>query len=428
MMTPVSRWFQAGLLVLTAAATVGCVPQEGKIRHLRYTVWGQVRQVAIEQNIAAAFEQAHPDVKVDVITVTADYQSKVQSMIVGGVIPDVMMVDELSYADWGSRGALMDLTDLVTELNQEGPFMPAVMEALSVHGRYYAVPVNVHGLVMYCNLDALKRGGVAYPLKPNLTWEEFVALGPSLAAKGGATRSSTDYLCAAPPSSLVLLGSGAHLFDDPHHPSRVTVESAPAVRAIELLRLMDRNHWAPSASSQMDSGAFQLFRDGKAAFLFMWRSISPELMGHTPFAWDVAPVPIDGDGEDRLGGTFIGVGKSTAEPELAREFARFYASQTAVALAVDGGRVVPVRRAWAYGKNFLSQPGPPSMAVFSDTMEAHRSGYLLYGPGIRDVYDLCHWREQQALAEPEVPAADIVHFLQSDLENWLAGARKKGTL
>ena len=389
---------------------------------MRYTVWGQVRQVAIEQAIARAFEDTHPDIKVDVLTVTADYQSKVQSMIVGGVAPDVMMVDELSYADWGSRGALLDLTDVVSALDRESPFMPAVLEALSVHGRYYAVPVNVHGFVMYCNVDALKRVGLSLPTRA-LTWEEFGALGPKLAARGGASDSSTDYLCAAPPANTVLLGFGARLFDDSHQPTRVTVEGAPAVRAIEFLRLMDRSHWAPSASSQLDSGAFQLFRDGKAAFLFMWRSISPELVGHTRFQWDVAPVPRDDDGEDRLGGTFIGVSRNTPQPELAVEFARFYASEAATRIAVRGGRVVPVRRAWAYGQEFLTQPGPPSMRVFSETMESHRSGYLVYAPGIREVYDICLRREQQALAEPSIPAAEIVHLLQVDLENWLAKAK-----
>jgi len=414
------------LLVGWLLLQAGCVPRREAVTRLQFAIWGTAKQAAIEQAIAAEFERAHPDVKVDVVYFSAGYQEKMQSMMVGGTAPDVLMVDSMVYGDWGARGALLDVTGLVQELDAADPFMPLPLDIFRLGGAYYALPVNAGTPVMFYNREAFTAAGVTLPANRALTWAEFEALGPKLSRRAGNTAAPTDYFCVPAAATGLLLTFGVQLFDDPARPTRVTVRDERAVAAVECQRRLYASGWAAPSNTVIDEGANQLFRDRKVAVMFTGRYMSTEVAGSAKFAWDIAPMPRNSGGVAEGGGTALAIAAGTRVPELAREFLRFYASPAAVAIAARGGRIIPVRRSLAYGADFLALQPPASVRLFSDTQEAGAGGGFLRTDGLREIHDILYKRMEQAVAEPERPAVEIVQLMEADLERWVARRQKKG--
>ena len=404
------RLFSIALLSLVAGAlcigATGCVPKPEERVRLRYAIWGSVRQTQVEEQIVAEFERQHSGVEVELFPVSRGYQEKIQATMVGGTTADVLMVDSMIYGDWAERGALTDVSDLIHELDAEDEFMPVALDVFRLKNRYYGLPINSAA----AGLPVPRRG---------LTWAEFETFGPKLARRGGNDRAPTDYLCVAPPPTALLAAFGVRLFDDSREPTRVTVMGPAAIAAVTFHRRLVAEGWAAPTNAVVDSGANQLFRDGRVAFLFTGRYSSTEFAGNTTFNWDVAPVPLSPGAGVEAAGTALAISAQTQVPQLAREFLRFYASETAVHLAVEGGRIVPVRRRFAYGAHFLSQSPPASVRLFSETEEAGAAGALLYGGGQREVHDILYRRLEQALAEPGRSAQEIVAGIEADLGRWL---------
>src|SRR4051812_25298873 len=109
----------AGLVLLA-----GCVPREGNEIHLRASFWNPP---GVDREIARRFEATHPGVKIDLLITGGRYAEKLQSMIVAGNEPDVMMAHDTFYHDWAARNVFLDLTDFVRAEDRADPFVPGVV-------------------------------------------------------------------------------------------------------------------------------------------------------------------------------------------------------------------------------------------------------------------------------------------------------------
>lgn len=406
----------AVLTALIALLVGGCVPRGQDEVRLRASFWSTP---AIEQRIAAEFEAAHPGVKVDLILTGGRYAEKVQSMIVAGNAPDVIMVTSAFYPDWAARDVLADITPLVRELEEAGPFASGPREAFTIDGRCYAIPVTFDALVTMANLDALDEAGLTLP-DESFTWAELETLGERLSRRAGNPEAPTDYLCALPPPVFFLAGYGVQCFDDPSDPQRVTVDSAIAREAIDYWRRMHRRGWAVDRGTVLDQGESELFRDGKIAFTFWGRSVATILLQAPDLRWDVAPLPAGPQGRfvPYLAAA-VGISRTTAHPDEARAYLRHYASIAGARAFVEGARGLPLRRTAESATLRETIEVPASLDRYFEAMAADTLAPLVRVPGKMAVEEIVTRRFEQALAAPDVPAAEIVAALAADLQRWL---------
>lgn len=405
----------------------GCVPHESDdVVRLRVSFWSPP---GLEEQIARRFEDAHPGVKVDLLVTGGRYAEKVQSMIVAGNEPDVMMVHDPLYHDWAARNVFVDLTDFVHQLHAEDPFLAASLDVFRREGRHFAVPFSSAAVVVYGNLEAIAAAGIQFPWT-RVTWEEFEALGPRLSRRGGNPDARTEYLCAMPPERFFLVAFGVQCFDDPHHPRAVTIDAPRTVAAIEYWRRMHQRGWAVPRSAVLDHGESEMFRDGQLAFLFETRAASRVVRANAQLRWSLAPLPVSPTGRAAVPHLTSGlaVSRRTRHPEIARDFIRFYVSDAATAIPVGLGHIVPTRRRQALGELFLGREQPALNRHYIEPLESGELAAVAYAPGRLEVEAIVRRRFEQALSEPGVPAERIVAGLATDLRAWLERMREKGLL
>lgn len=156
------------LMVVTSSVTVWA---ETTIS--LWSPWGSGAIVEGLNAIIEDFEVANPGYKVDVLIVPA-MDDKLMTSIVGGVAPDVAILDRFTMGQWGSRGALVDLTSLAAEsgLDYHG-FYDAPQAESMYNGEIYGVPFNTDVRVLYWNKEHFREVGLD-PDVPPTSWEEIV--------------------------------------------------------------------------------------------------------------------------------------------------------------------------------------------------------------------------------------------------------------
>lgn len=222
------------------------------------------------QDALAAFT-AETGVKVNDSSATADetFKARIEADFQAGSEPDVLFffngADANSFIE---EGKVMSIDDIRAEYPDYASNMKDSLIAGSlVDGKKYAVPVNGFWEAMFCNTEVLDAAGVAVP-GADYTWEAFIAdcqkikdagFTPIAAALGEIPHYWWEF------SIFNHTAAGTHL----NVPTAVDADNGPAwVAGMEDIKgLYEKGFFPENTNSATDGETFQLFIDGKAAFL-----------------------------------------------------------------------------------------------------------------------------------------------------------------
>ena len=133
--------------------------------------------------VIAAFEQAHPGVKINVTAIPSDnYQPTLRTELASGSAPDLMFV-------WGGSGNAMGV-GLVAPTGNFLPLgnpswaqgLPAnVLTLYEYQGKLYAAPVNTYVSAFAYNKDVFTAAGISGPPQ---TWSDFLSDCAKIKAQG----------------------------------------------------------------------------------------------------------------------------------------------------------------------------------------------------------------------------------------------------
>jgi glucose/mannose transport system substrate-binding protein len=105
------------------------------------------------------------------------------SRVIGGDPPEMAMANNLTqYKDLVDAGKMLDITDVAEAEGWADIVKPKkLLDACTVDGRVYCVPVNIHSWQwIWINRHVYEDNGLAVPTN----WDEFVASAPALKEKG----------------------------------------------------------------------------------------------------------------------------------------------------------------------------------------------------------------------------------------------------
>ncbi|WP_280150554.1 ABC transporter substrate-binding protein [Piscinibacter sp. XHJ-5] len=104
-----------------------------------------------------------------------------RSRVLAGNPPSAAQIKGPAIQEWGRLNVLADLDDVAAAQKWDARLPAVVASVMKVHGRYVAVPVNVHRVNwLWINREALRRTGARAPT----TWEEFFALADKMRHAG----------------------------------------------------------------------------------------------------------------------------------------------------------------------------------------------------------------------------------------------------
>lgn len=134
---------------------------------------------AIIDEVIKNFEAQHPDVEVRYISgiKKEDYAEWLAEQFVSGTEPDIFFLLSEDFNLYASKGALMNLSDLIDVDEDFSPsvYYPATFQYGQFENQSYALPCESNLTFMFVNKSLLSREGIAMP-KNNWTWQDFLEI------------------------------------------------------------------------------------------------------------------------------------------------------------------------------------------------------------------------------------------------------------
>ena len=149
-----------------AAPEAAAAPVEISLWTYPIGKWG--KQEVVDQ-LLAKFNAAYPNIKVTVEYLTyTDGDDKVNTAIEGGQAPDIVMEGpERLIANWGAKGLMVNLADIVPE----GTYAGILGSCTSANGEVYEMPVCMIAHCMAINRDVFEEAGaLQYLNEETHTW------------------------------------------------------------------------------------------------------------------------------------------------------------------------------------------------------------------------------------------------------------------
>lgn len=130
------------------------------------TVFGLYDNQTVRQAVSV-FQIENPNVKVEFQplmeegdgAVPDDYIRTLNTELLAGEGPDILILDGLPETSYIEKGVLEDITDVVEQLAASGDFLPNIADGSRVNGRIYTVPVRIGLPMTFGRKTALQEAG-----------------------------------------------------------------------------------------------------------------------------------------------------------------------------------------------------------------------------------------------------------------------------
>ncbi|MFF1829170.1 ABC transporter substrate-binding protein [Paenarthrobacter sp. NPDC058040] len=149
-----------------------------------------------ELKLIEAFQKAHPDITVNLITGGANYEEvaqKFQTAQAGSDVPDVVVASDVWWFRYAMSGAILPIDSLLQAAKAStSDYVSGLISDYKYDNKQWAVPYARSTPLFYFNKDHFKAAGV--PEQSPKTWEEFAEWAPKIkAANAGVAGYQNAY-------------------------------------------------------------------------------------------------------------------------------------------------------------------------------------------------------------------------------------------
>ena len=168
-------------LSLTLALPAFSLVKAEETTTLKWAVW-DIGSTVYYQPLIDAFEEAHPDIKIEMVDLgSTDYSTVLGTQLSGsGSDFDVVSVKDVpGYVTLVNKGVLVPLNDKIAEAGIDLSLYGGITDQVTIGDELYELPFRSDIWVIYYNKDVFDKAGVEYPTN-DMTWEEYDAIARSL--------------------------------------------------------------------------------------------------------------------------------------------------------------------------------------------------------------------------------------------------------
>jgi len=270
------------------------------------------------------FEEAHPGVKVKVVTVPwNEIAQKIQQAFVTNSLPDVLYGQLLYIKTFYQQGIIQSVTDLVKEIGEE-EFDEGVKNIHTVDGEWITVPWILVTHQLFYRSDWYEEAG----LTPPHTWQEWLDSSKKLTKDTDSDGKIDQYGILAfmkyqdgEKFLFNLLASNDAFFFDKN--GNVIINSERTIETLKFLETLRDNVIQPGAVVTNEQDARMLFADGLGASIITSASIIDILNSKAPELIQKigsVPIPVNKGSHNWVWYGSLCVSSTTKNAKLAKEF------------------------------------------------------------------------------------------------------------
>jgi multiple sugar transport system substrate-binding protein len=191
------RQFLIGAGGLAAAATTmglaGCAPGsqggsgsqggggEGGTTELALAWWGNPTRNKNTEAMIAAYTAANPNVKISAQPGEfSSYWDKLATQTAGGQAPDIIQMDMNYISEYGTRGALLDLSSVDTS-----KFVEGTVDSGKINDKLVGVNAGINSAIILANPQLFEKAKMDMPDDKTWTWDQMIEVGAEVASKAG---------------------------------------------------------------------------------------------------------------------------------------------------------------------------------------------------------------------------------------------------
>jgi multiple sugar transport system substrate-binding protein len=352
--------------------------EDGKVT-ISFSMWDTLDES--KANFITAFEKKHPNIKVKLVNIPEDYSQKINSMIIGGTAPDVILAWEADIHRFAKSGAIDPLDKYIkkTKAFKMDDFIPAVSRLNKENGKIYGLPWCYATEFLYYNKDMFDAAGVEYP-NENWTWKDFEEAAKKLTIRQGdkTVQWGADAI-SFPGIWYSMIGAAGDDIVDKNGKLDLSEGLRKALEFQNKLTNVDKVSPQPSVGGEV----VDLFAAGKAA---MTRNGSWYISSYrnNKFHWDIAPLPKEERSYASLHTGFFTINSNSKHKEEAWKFIEFMMSDEGQSMISKMYNNPSARKSVAAKGDYkvAGENGPTNWDVFDKTAQFADFGYVLVNPSI----------------------------------------------
>lgn len=276
-----------------ATAAPKDAPKDDTPVELVMTIWGGDGDKAVYQERLDLAKQKYPNINVKLVQVAGDYDQKVQTMIVGGTAPDIMMIAE-NYQVYAAKDQIAPIDDMIeaADINMEERYSQDIANLMKYDGKLYGFTDRAGANILYYNKDMFDKAGVSYPTK-DWNREDMLNAAQKLTIQADGKTVQYGYYPGGwwPQWMGMVYQNGGQLFDENMKPTFNTDQVKDALQFFNDLTF--KHHVSPTPTEVADMGnlgADPMFAQGKIAMLTTGFWNIGSLSKIEGINWDIAPI------------------------------------------------------------------------------------------------------------------------------------------
>ncbi len=370
-------------MVLSCVFLVGCgqtAKDETIPVRIQFATWGGAEEIQVIREVVQAFETSHPGVQVEIIHIPDRYYQKLHILIAGGLMPDVVFTNSISFPVYARHHLFVDLAPYLKESKvlDEMDFYPSSLQVFYMTKEggkkaLGAIPRDISNVVVYYNKDVFWQAGVPLP-SADWDWQTFTETAKALTLdRDGDGRLDRFGVSFNRHSSIFWMpfvwSAGGALFNSDQ--TGVALDQPSALAGLQFYADWPQTyHVAPRKTESGGTKMSEMFLHGKVAMLLDGRWRVPSLRKKATFQWDIAPLPRGPKGSiSGLDASGYAMAASTRYPEAAWMLIEYLSSSMAIRRLTESGLMIPARQDVAESSVFLSPDQLPTHSrVFLDVI------------------------------------------------------------
>ena len=322
---------------------------------LEMSWWGDDNRAALFDEVITAFEAEYPNVTVTQTPVGSpdDLFNRLATDFGGGgdTAPDVFALGGAKPQEYGSVGALYDMTELEEYLNV-ADYPESSLTSSTVDGVVYGLPTGGNATAAFVNVDILDQAGVEVP-ENGWTWDDLIEIAGAI-GDAGLTNAAGQRVYGVDMRSADIVGTFAAQETEYglYTPEgELGVEADTIAKFYEIEQRLLEAGGLPDPSIITASTALppdqQLYTLGQAAITFGYSNLIGTYSGAGETVVLTPPSDIDKTGVALLPSAFWAINAATEYPAAAALLVNWFLTEPSALELIKDTRGIPFNPASA---------------------------------------------------------------------------------